>query len=99
MLSYNLKDNETIQLLNNKYFINIEEGTPITFYTNLNDNNLIKKYYKDVELSNEIDIDDNQDLIIYGIGIVRFKNKTKVKTNIPLESIEIRNSIFGGYYE
>jgi ribosome biogenesis GTPase A len=99
MLSYNLKDNEVIQLLNNKYHIKIENGTPITFYTNLNDNNLIKKYYKEVKLSNELNIDDNQDLIILGIGIIRFKNKTKITTNIPTESIEIRDSIFGGYYE
>ncbi len=98
-LSYNLKDNESIQLLNNKYFINISEGTPVTFYTNLKDNNLIKKHFKEEVLDNELSIEDNQDLIIYGLGIIRFKNKTTIKTNIPTESIEIRNSIFGGYYE
>ena len=99
MLSYNLKDNETIQLLNNKYFINISNSTPVTFYTNLTDDNLIKKYYKEVELENTIDIKDNQDLIIYGIGIIRFKTNTTIKTNIPKESIELRESIFGGHYE
>ena len=99
MLSYNLKDNETIQLLNNKYFINISDGSPVTFYTNLDNNNLIKKYYKEVKLPSTVEIDDNQDLIIYGIGIVRFKNKTTIKTNVPKKSMEIRQSIFGGYYE
>ncbi len=99
MLSYNLKDNEIIQLLNNKYFIQIGNSTPITFYTNMTNENLIKKYYKDVELTNELNIDDNQDLIIYGIGIIRFKNKTIIKTNLPNDALEIRSSIFGGYYE
>ncbi|MCR5223556.1 MAG: hypothetical protein K6C11_00170, partial [Bacilli bacterium] len=70
-----------------------------TFYTNLDKNNLIKKYYKEVDLPSTIEIDDNQDLIIYGIGIVRFKNETTIKTNVPKESMEIRQSIFGGYYE
>ena len=99
MLSFNKKDNETIQLLNNKYFIRVTDGTPLTLFTNYQDTNLIKKYFKDVNLENEIDVDNNQDIVIFGIGIIRFKNKTKVYTNLPLESIELRDSIFGGYYE
>ena len=99
MLSFNMKDDETIQLLNNKYYIKVEKGTPLTLMTNYNSDNLIKKYYKDVELTDELNINDNQDLVIYGIGIVRFKNSTNIKTNIPTNSIEIRDSIFGGYYE
>jgi ribosome biogenesis GTPase A len=99
MLSFNMKDNETIQLLNNKYFIRVTDGTPLTLFTNYQDTNLIKKYFKDVNLENEIDVDNNQDIVIFGIGIVRFKNKTKVYTNLPLKSIELRDSIFGGYYE
>ena len=99
MLSYDLKDNETIQLLNNKYFIRVSDGTPITLLTNYDSNNLIKKYYKEVELNNRIVINDNHDLVIYGIGIIRFKNNTIIETNLPESAIEIRPSIFGGYYE
>ena len=99
MLSFNMKDDETIQLLNNKYYIKVEKGTPLTLLTNYNSDNLIKKYYKDVQLTDELVINDNQDLVIYGIGIIRFKKSTTIKTNIPTNSIEIRDSIFGGYYE
>ena len=34
MLSFDLKDNECIQLLNNKYFVRVSNGTPITLLTN-----------------------------------------------------------------
>ena len=99
MLSYNMKDNESIQLLNNKYFIKVENNTSLTLFTNYKSDNLVKKYYKDINLENKIVIKDNQDLIIYGIGIIRFKTGTTIYTNLPNESIEIRDSIFGGYYE
>lgn len=98
-LSYNMKDEECIQLLNNKYFIKVSNGTPITFYTNYESDNLIKKYFKEVELSDEIKIEANHDLVIYGIGIIRFKNETTIKLNIPSDNYEIRPSIFGGIYE
>ncbi|MCR4580981.1 MAG: hypothetical protein K5666_00515, partial [Bacilli bacterium] len=71
----------------------------INIITNYQDNNLVKKCYKELSLSNELEVKDNQDIVICGIGIIRVKNATKIQTNIPLESIEVRNSIFGGYYE
>ena len=99
MLSYDMKDDEVISLLNNKYFIKFNKGTPITLYTNIDNNNLITKYYKEIDVNNELDIEDNMDIIIYGIGIIRCKYNTNIITNIPVESIELRKSIFGGNYE
>lgn len=98
--NFNMKDCETIGLISNKYFLKFETGTPITFYTNIQDKKVIKKYFRAApDLVNALDIDDNRDVIINGLGFITVKKKTKITTNIDLKYIEVRKSMFGGNNE
>lgn len=95
--TYNMKDNETISLYD-KYYFKFINSTPITFYLSSVKKDL-KKIYKDVLMPYEIEVDDNQDVYIYGIGFIHIKKKTKIRTSIDPEYIEIRPSMIGGKYE
>lgn len=99
--NFNMKECETVGLLNNAYFLKFENATPITFYTNAQERQVIKKYFKAAPgLVNTIDIsEDNMDIIIKGIGFVTIKKATKITTNIDLKYIEVRQSMFGGNHE
>lgn len=94
--SLNVKENETVELLNDKYFIKFNEGSPIVFYNNVNLPKPIKKVFKDVNVSNEIKIKANTDLVLLGIGFISFKKDTTIITNLDNKNIEIRQSLFGG---
>lgn len=100
-ITFNMKDNEILSLLDNKYFIKVSNKTSLTIYHNLNGNKPFRKYYKDIpKLNNNINItSDNIDIIIYGFGFIRVKNACRIETNIPDDSIELRPSLFGGKYE
>lgn len=94
--SMNVKECETVSLLDNTYFLKFDTSTPITFYTNQDSKKAIKKYFKAApNLVNSIDIkDDYIDIVIYGIGFVTVKKKCNVTTNIDSSFIELRPSMF-----
>ena len=93
-LTFNMNSGETISLINGKYYFKFSEDTPINIF--INGKGKHKKYYKEIELRNNIELDnDNMDIIILGVGFIRVKNKGIVKTNVDTKYIEIRNSMFG----
>ena len=77
--------------LGNEIFIKCDNENSFTFYVS---NQLpVKKIYKiDCSISQEVVIDDNSDLIIYGYGFVNIKKKSKILINT--KDYEIRKSMF-----
>ena len=93
-LTFNMKSGEVISLINGKYYFKFSEDTPINIF--INGKGKHKKYYKEIELRNNIELDnDNMDIVILGVGFIRVKNKGIVKTNVDTKYIEVRNSMFG----
>ena len=93
----------TYQLLP-KYYLKIagidlagEVANNLTIYLN-NSLEVAKRRIKE-ELNYSVTIPSNSDLVIKGIGFIKFKTATKVYINIPKEFYEIRPSIIGGSYE
>ena len=99
--SFNMKECETIGLIDNEYFFKFDAATPITFYTNSMSKKAIKKYFRAApNLVNTIKIEDkNVDIVIYGIGFITVKKPVIITTNVDLKYIEIRKSMFGGLHE
>lgn len=98
--NFNMKENETLGLLDNKYYIRSENKTSMTFYTNVIAHTQAKKIYKNIpKLDTVIDVEDNTDLVLKGIGFISIKNKTKISINVDTRYIEIRKSMFGGSNE
>ena len=99
--NFNMRECETVGLIDKTYFLKFESATPIIFYTNALQKQVIKKYFKAApNLVNTIDVnEDNMDVIINGIGFVTIKKQTKITTNIDLKYIELRKSMFGGSHE
>ncbi len=95
--NFNMKECETISLLDNTYFFKFDADTPITFYTNLTAKKAIKKYFKAAPgLVNSIEVLGGVDLVILGIGFISIKKPCVITTNIDLKHIEVRKSMFGG---
>lgn len=100
--SMNMKMGQTLSLLDNKYFLKFDENnTSLTFYTNAMAKHVVKKYFKAApNLVNTIIISkENTDIVIYGIGFITIKSPCLITTNIALEAIELRDSMFGGTNE
>ena len=99
--SLQMKICETASLLDNKYFLKFDADTPIIFYTNADSKKNIKKYFRAApNLVHTIEItENNMDVVLLGIGFVTIKKKCVITTNIPLENLEVRPSMFGGKYE
>lgn len=99
--SMQMKICETVGLLDNEYFLKFDGNTPIVLYTNAENKSVIKKYYKAAPgLTHTIKIEkENTDIVLYGIGFVTIKKPVNITTNISLENIEIRPSMFGGKNE
>lgn len=97
----NMKECETVGILDNKYFFKFDSETPITFYTNHESKKAIKKYFKAAPgLVNTISLEsDCVDVVIYGIGFISVKKRVNITTNIDPSFIEVRPSLFGGYNE
>lgn len=94
-----MKECETVGLLDNKYFLKFETGTPFTFFTSNDAKRVVKKYFKAADgLVNKIEIKNaNTDIVLMGIGFITIKKPTVITTNIDLKYIEVRPSMFGGY--
>lgn len=99
--SMNMKECETVGILDNEYFLKFDAPTPITFYTNSKSKKAIKKYFRAApNLVHTIKITEpNTDIIILGIGFVSIKKPVNITTNIDLKYIETRKSMFGGHDE
>lgn len=97
----NMKECETVSLLDNQYFVKFDANTPIIFYTNALAKKAIRKYHRAADgLVNTIKIEEpNMDIVIYGIGFITIKRPVTITTNIDLSHIEVRSSMFGGSYE
>lgn len=95
-VSFQMKEGEVLKI--NNMFLKFQNNSNITLY--FERDVYAKKYYKDVFLENSIDIKDNTDLIIKGLGFIRVKNGTLVMThNLEEKDVELRDSVFGGFYE
>ncbi|HQC83685.1 MAG TPA: 50S ribosome-binding GTPase [Bacilli bacterium] len=98
--SFHMKAGEGLSILDGRYYFKVLDGTSLVFYTNVNSKVVAKKNFKEVKTTNELNIiKNNQDIVLYGIGFITVKDGTRIKTNINSESMEIRDSMFGGYYE
>ncbi len=99
-ITLQMKEGETVSLLENQYFFKFEEDTSITFYTN-EEGKPIRKYFKaapDLVYKKEIS-EENMDIVLKGIGFITVKKKTKITTNVEPKYIEVRKSMFGGFHE
>ena len=90
--TFNMKDNEV--LLIDKFYIKFNKSTSITIYTY--DELNVKKYYKEIEFDYNMNIDNNTDLCINGLGIMNIKNNNDISiSGIDKDLISTRDSIFG----
>lgn len=95
-ITFQMKSGETLQLDSSYLFFT--ENANITIY--LNNDILIKKYYKEIFFEESIDVPANNDLIIKGLGFINIKNATIIKLhNLHSDLLEQRPSIFGGLNE
>ena len=99
--NFNMKECETISLIDNKYYLKFDADTSMVFYTNSTADKVCKKYFKAAPgLKYTIEIkEENTDIVIKGIGFITVKKPCTISTNIDLSHVEIRKSMFGGFYE
>ena len=89
---FQMKDNECIKI--NDFYLKVSKSTSLVIYSRYDLN--IKKYYKDnIDYNYSKEIDNNSDLLIYGLGFINVKNNCKVSiSNINKDYIEVRESVF-----
>lgn len=90
-ITFNLKKITTLVFLD--YKITFLNPTSITCYFNIND---IKRNYG-IILGEKINVGENKDIVICGVGFINVKNAGDIIVN--KKNIEIRNSISGEEYE
>lgn len=92
-ITYQVKKGETLKI--NDIYLNFSNNASITIYSNCN--LIAKKYYKeDINYDYNMEIKDNTDLIILGLGFINIKNECDIKvSNLNQSIIELRESIFG----
>ena len=94
--TYQMKSGETL-LIGERLF-NFDKSTSLTIY--MENDTMIKKYYKSASFEGELETQDNTDLVIKGEGFINIKKSSLIKyTNLKKEEYEVRESIFGGNYE
>ena len=91
-ITFNMKDGEILSIDN--FYIKFNKKSSVTLYSY--DRLEIKKYYKDVIYDYNLDIDNNTDLCISGLGIIRIKNNNNISVSgLDKDLISLRKSIFG----
>lgn len=85
-----LKHDYTLNFLD--YELNTNIDTNITIYMNID----IKSKKKNSDITCNMSIPSNSDLVIKGIGFISFKNSSTININ---GDVEVRKSIVGGNYE
>lgn len=90
--TYQMKENECLKI--NDFYLKVSNNTSITIYSNYKLD--IKKYYKDnIEYDYSKDINNNSDILVYGLGFINIKNDCKISlSNINKDYIEVRESVF-----
>lgn len=87
------KDNDIISI-GDEIFINVLKKCNLVFY--MSNSLVIKKIYnKNIHFMTEVNITDECDLILKGVGFINIKSKTKVKLNISSNDILVRDSMLG----
>ena len=93
-----------IYQLKNKYELKINDN----YLSSDIDNNLVlylaneikvDKRVKKMNLPTEINVNDNKDLIIKGLGFILIKKGSLIKTDFTANLLEIRPTIIGGKHE
>lgn len=99
--NFNIKECDTLGIIDNKYFLKFDRETQAILYTNSVADRVVKKYFKAAPgLKHTIEIlEPNMDIVIHGIGFVTIKKPVIITTNIDPKYIEVRSSMFGGTYE
>lgn len=87
-----IKENDVVSI-NDSVYLSSNSKTSMTFYMS-NDIRINKVYNKDLKLSNEVLISDNNELVINGYGFINIKSSCLLKTNLDKSSIEVRTSMF-----
>lgn len=91
-ITIQIKDNDIISI-DDEWFINVSKKNSVTFY--INNSFDIKKVYNYEMVNKEyLNVKDDTDLIIKGIGFINFKNACTIELSFPLKYIEKRDSIF-----
>ena len=91
-ITFNMKKDEVINI--DKFYIKFKEQSSITIYTY--ENSYIKKYYKDIEFKDSLEVSNNIDLCINGFGFINIKSKNNLLiSNLDINLISTRKSIFG----
>ena len=94
-ITYQIKDKQTI-LIDNLVRLDLNSKNNITIYMSNNLN--IKRVYKDTnELNNlkkfDLDIEADSDIVIQGLGFIKFTNKDKVTIYVDNASVFVRKNL------
>lgn len=91
-VTFQIKVNDTVSI-DNKWLMNFDRSNSITFYIN-NSFDIKKVYNYELEKKEYLNVNDNTDLIIKGLGFINIKKGCTIELSFPLKYIEKRNSIF-----
>lgn len=89
-ITLQVKQNENINIHNEIYFSN-DKNNSLTFY--ISNDFIIKKDYTSIEKKYFINVKDNSDLIIKGLGFINIKKSCTIEFSKEIE-LEVRASIF-----
>ena len=95
-VSYQLKNKYYLQFLDYKISSDIDNN--FIFFLN-NAVKITKRKIKEEKFLTNLNLEENSDLIIKGLGFILIKKKCQIKMDIPKNLIEVRPSIVGGYNE
>ena len=95
-VSYQLKTKYYLQVLD--YRISSDIDNNFIFFLS-NDLKIVKRKIKEEKFITILNLEDNSDVIIKGLGFILIKKKCQIKVDIPKNLIEVRPSIVGGYHE
>jgi len=93
---YQMKAGETLKI--EDYAFGFSESTSVILY--LPNEFKSAKYYKEVIFTDELRINDNEDIMINGLGFIQVKKSSNVKINgIDPQIIEVRKTLLGANHE
>lgn len=91
-VTFQIKANDTISV-DDEWFINFDKNNSVTFYIN-NSFDIKKVYNHEIENKEYLNIKENTDLIIKGLGFINFKKDCTIELSFSAKYIEKRSSIF-----
>lgn len=93
-ITFNITKETTI-IINEEIKLYFLAPNSVTIYTT--DNNIKRVFRNDIKKGEDIQVFDNCDLVLPGIGFVNVKKAGTIKSSIPI--LEVRESISGCSYE